>query len=159
MLVNASVTNEKNSKIVEIEALLDSGAGGDFIEFTKEMKLEERKPKTARRARNVDGTRNKTGDIITFVETTMEIYGKKEKTKLFVSGLGIQKMILGFPWLKRHNPQINWQTGQLTWRSEQKTLHPMTIAKNDWSKRCFQKLRNQRSILVWPSPINRDRRA
>ena len=45
MMITASITNEKIEKTVETKALLDSGAGGDFIdrEFAKEMQLEERK--------------------------------------------------------------------------------------------------------------------
>ena len=35
---------------------------------------------------------------------------------LLVTGLGKQKMILGFPWLQKHNPIINWQTGTFEWQ-------------------------------------------
>jgi hypothetical protein len=32
--------------------------------------------------------------------------------------LGKQRIILGFPWLKQHNPIINWKTKEVTWRTE-----------------------------------------
>ena len=35
-----------------------------------------------------------------------------------VTGLGHQKIILGFPWFKEQNPEINWETGTLTWQKE-----------------------------------------
>ena len=35
--------------------------------------------------------------------------------RFYITGLGNQKIILGFPWLKKHNPQINWKTGNITW--------------------------------------------
>ena len=44
-----------------------------------------------------------------------------------VTGLGKQKVILGFPWFKEMNPEINWKEGTLTWRKENRT--PATIAE------------------------------
>jgi len=37
-------------------------------------------------------------------------------TRLLVSGLGKQRIILGFPWLSKHNPDIDWKTGKFAWR-------------------------------------------
>ena len=67
-------------------------------------------------ARNVDGTENKQGRITSFVDLTLEIGGRKMVTRLLVTGLGKQKIILGFPWLNEHNPNINWKTGEFSWR-------------------------------------------
>ena len=36
--------------------------------------------------------------------------------QLLIMGLGKQKIILGFPWLNEHNPDINWRTGKFSWR-------------------------------------------
>ena len=36
--------------------------------------------------------------------------------QLLITGLGKQKIILGFPWLNEHNPDINWRTGEFSWR-------------------------------------------
>ena len=38
-----------------------------------------------------------------------------------VTGLGKQKIILGFPWFKEMNPEINWEKGILNWKKENKT--------------------------------------
>ena len=35
-----------------------------------------------------------------------------------VTGLGKQRIIFGFPWFKKHNPDINWNTGVINWRIE-----------------------------------------
>jgi hypothetical protein len=40
--------------------------------------------------------------------------------RFFLTGLGKQKIILGFPWLKKYNPLVNWQTGFITWRNKEK---------------------------------------
>ena len=44
-----------------------------------------------------------------------------------VTGLGKQKVILGFPWFEEMNPEINWEKATLTWRKEIRT--PATIAE------------------------------
>jgi hypothetical protein len=31
--------------------------------------------------------------------------------------MGNQKVILGLPWLREHNPEINWKEGTLHWRT------------------------------------------
>jgi len=36
-----------------------------------------------------------------------------ERTLLAVSNLGKQSTILGYTWLKDHNPEVNWQTGEV----------------------------------------------
>ena len=41
---------------------------------------------------------------------------------MFVTGLGKQKIILGFPWFKTENPDIDWDKGTLTWRELKKDI-------------------------------------
>ena len=73
-------------------------------------------------ARNVDGTKNKTGMITSFVNLTLTINGRKMTTDLMVTGLGKQNIILGFPWLNEQNPDIDWKTGKFTWRIQRRSL-------------------------------------
>ena len=62
-------------------------------------------------------------------------------TRFLVTGLGKQKIILGFPWLNKHNPDINWKTGEFTWRTiEQK--RPFKI------KRHHESLKEQQPTIV-----------
>ena len=70
--------------------------------------------------RNVDGTENKKGRITSFVQLDLTINGRTTTTQLMVTGLGKQKIILGFPWLNEHNPNIDWKTGRFTWRANRK---------------------------------------
>src|ERR1700679_1811351 len=44
--------------------------------------------------------------------------------RLLVTGLGKQRIILGYPWFKRNNPEINWKECTLTWRTEQDNRKP-----------------------------------
>ena len=50
------------------------------------------------------------------MDLNIEIHGKTCKERFLVTGLGQQKIILGFPWLTKTNPIIDWQKGTLEWR-------------------------------------------
>ena len=66
-------------------------------------------------ARNVDGMINKSGTITSFVDLSIKVDRQTMNFRLLATELGIQKIIPGFPWLNEHNPDINWQTGELKW--------------------------------------------
>ena len=76
-------------------------------------------------ARNVDGTINKTRTITSYVDLTMKIDKRVIDIQLLVTGLGNQRIILGFPWLNECNPDINWKTGEFKWRS----LRPLKVKR------------------------------
>ncbi|ESK81723.1 reverse transcriptase-rnase h-integrase [Moniliophthora roreri MCA 2997] len=62
---------------------------------------------------NVDGMANKTAWITHVVELEFRIAGKEFRENFMISGIGDEEMILGLPWLWYHNPQINWETGEI----------------------------------------------
>ena len=99
-------------------ALADTGAGGKFIDqqYARKKKYPLKKLPRTLTVFNVDGTLNKTGTIKHFVTLWMTINGRRRKENLLVTGLGKQKIILGFPWFEEANPLIDWAKGELTWR-------------------------------------------
>ena len=131
--IKISGTEEKN---VETLGLIDSGAGGKFIDqnYAKKAGFRMHKLETPLRAYNVDGTPNKRGTIENYVKLNLEINGRRTLTELYVTGLG--RIILGFPWLNEQNSDINWKTGRVSWRESNrrfffndKNLHPLELAK------------------------------
>jgi transposase InsO family protein len=44
----------------------------------------------------------------------MSIYGHPELIQFSVLELGDYDLVLGIPWLRKHNPSINWQSGRIT---------------------------------------------
>ena len=62
---------------------------------------------------NVDGTQNSAGSIIHAVELIVEFQGHCEKITVEVMDLGKNSFILGFSWLKHHNPDIDWTKGMV----------------------------------------------
>ena len=117
--------------------MINSGAGGKFIDqnYVQKLGIKTQELEQPLIARNLDGTPNKRGKITSFVTLILIINGRTKRTRLLVTGLGSQKIILGFPWLREQNPNINWQTSEFTWRNQTfqapkgHRLNPMQLAK------------------------------
>src|SRR5277367_1378986 len=101
-------------KSVKTDSLLDSGAGGVFIDqnYARRWHLNIQMLDTPAKAQNVDGTENKRGTIKSYVDLQFKIGDKDFTEHFFLTGLGNQMVILGFPWLKKHNQSFgglaNW---------------------------------------------------
>src|ERR1700678_1279085 len=110
---------DQSGKTVETPALVDSGAGGKFIDqnFARNSKIDIYNLEKPMKALNVDGTENKRGTIKQYVDLTFTINKRPQTQRLFLTGLGKQKIILGFPWLQEQNPVINWKTGEFCWQT------------------------------------------
>jgi len=120
--ISISCDRGRGKKTVETKALVDSSAGGTFINQnfarTKGFRLQNLEhPITVY---NVDGTLNKRGTIVHFVKTNVKIGGRTQEIWFLVSGLGRQKVILGFPWLEKENPAIDWKKATLEWPPEER---------------------------------------
>jgi hypothetical protein len=99
-----------------VETLIDSGAGGLFIDqnFAKNFNINYLDKPV--KAYNVDGTKNKWGTINAYVNLEFSLGEQKFKERFCVTGLGKQRIILGFPWLHKHNPIIDWKKGEITFK-------------------------------------------
>jgi hypothetical protein len=82
--------NQKNRELIELEALLDSGAGGFFINttFTKENEFTLCDLPKPLNAYSVDGTLNKKGTIMSYVEADLQIGEWITKTQIYITRLG-----------------------------------------------------------------------
>ena len=68
---------------------------------------------------NIDGSRNEAGSITHKVVLLLKIGQDEEKFDFYVTSLGPEKVILGLPWLRHRNPQINWQKGTMRLNADQ----------------------------------------
>ena len=105
----------QNCCFSRIEALLDSGANTVFIDWKwarirKILLLPLPNPILVY---NVDGTHNLAGDITHYAKIVIDFQGHQEKVVAEITDLGRHQMILGYTWLKHHNPDIDWETGQV----------------------------------------------
>ena len=100
---------------VTVKALLDSGATGFFMSKRcpqrggfKLIKLD--KPI---QVRNVDGIENSGGAITHEVEVNIYFKGHVKRVQMDICDLGKTEVILGMSWLQAHNPEIDWEKGEV----------------------------------------------
>ena len=101
-LVKLEGTVDKNRVIV----MVDSGSTGDFIseKLVQSCKLYKRKYEFAKTVWLADG---KEHIIESYVDSTIELGDLIERVELAVIPLVGYDVILGIPWLTRHNPVID----------------------------------------------------
>ena len=127
-VVASTTTREPMSLIIDVEccttdegksfrtwALIDSGATGSFIDqdYAARLGLTRKRLSRAIPVYNVDGTRNESGCILEVVDVVLNYKGHGERTLLAVTSLGKQSIILGYTWLRQHNPEIDWRTQEI----------------------------------------------
>ena len=102
-------------KGITIKALLDSSATGMLINRRMVAKHRFRLQKLERpiAVRNVDGTNNSREAITHQVEVNVYYKNHVERMRINVCDLEKREIILGMPWLAAHNPEINWETGEV----------------------------------------------
>ena len=118
MTVSIEISGENiDQKTIKMKTLLDAGAGGKFIDqnFVRNQKIKTKNLEHPIEVFNVDRTPNKRGTITKYTQLDLTIDGRTRPHNLFVTGLGKQKIILGYPWFKQNNPEINWEKCTLTW--------------------------------------------
>jgi hypothetical protein len=101
------------TKRTELKALLDSGATENFInhQYATNLRLPTKRLPTQRRVYNVDGTENKKGAILFYVDLEIRTGEKQTNMRFFLTELGPQQMILGYPWFAAVQPRIDWSKG------------------------------------------------
>jgi len=121
MTIPIKISGKTEKENVDTPGLLDSRAGGKFIDqnYARKSGFKIQQLEQLLKAFNVDGMENKCRTIKTFVDLDLIIFGRRRNTRLFVTRLRKQKIILGFPWLNKHNPKINWKTGEFSWRNSE----------------------------------------
>ena len=99
-----------SNKRAETSALLDSGATENFIttHYANWLRLPIKQLPRARKVCNVDGTSNKQGDITHFTDLEVQTGAKRVKMRFFLTDLGEQKVILGYPWFAAMQPKVDW---------------------------------------------------
>jgi len=99
------------SELHSIKALLDSRVTGSFIDrdFVRSKGINTRTLSRNIPVFNVDGSPNEAGQISEVVDVLLHYKTYSERMLLAVSRLGKQSLILGYNWLKDHNPKVDWE--------------------------------------------------
>ena len=131
--------NLSKTEIIETPALINSGAGGIFIHthYAKQLGLKWIPLDKSITTRNVDRTPNKRRLMTYYVLININVGEKKLLIKAYIIGLGKESLILGFPWLQKYNPIIDWKTGKIQFQNERYKdviRKVVNITQEWWSK-------------------------
>ena len=101
------------SKRAKSLALIDSGATENFIslEYTKYLHLPIKHLAQPRKLFNVDKTPNKAGDLQYYTDLKVQTGTQRTNLQFFLTNLGENKAILGYPWFAAVQPKIDWKRG------------------------------------------------
>ena len=98
-----------------VNGMVDSGATSLFISprfVAKHHIIPHSLPREIG-LRNIDGSVNKSGTIKYSCRLTVTIGGYTAEHDFLVADLGPEDLILGLPWLREVNPQVDWKSGTM----------------------------------------------
>ena len=125
--LNIEVEKVDTHEGITVKALLDSGVTEIFMDKRMVVKHGFKLQRLERpvAVRNVDRTNNSGGAITHQVEVNVYYKNHVERMRMDVCNLGKIDVILGMLWLQAHNPEINWEMGEV-----KMTRCPLLYGKN-----------------------------
>jgi hypothetical protein len=105
-------------KRAKTSALLDSGTTENFInpDYTRELKLPIEELVEPCKVFNVDRTQNRHGQITHPTDLEVRTGDQTQTMRFFLTNLGKQKVILGYPWFAAVQPIIDWAKGWIAYK-------------------------------------------
>ena len=99
----------KNRKRLKIKTLVDSRCIhiGIDKQLVKDKKIQTKLKNFSFEVFNANGTKN--GEMTKVVSLEVEINGHKETLEAAVTDLDGMDIFLGYDWLVKHNPEVNWK--------------------------------------------------
>jgi len=103
------------SKLYSVEALLDCGVTRSLInrDFVCSKGMNTQTLSHNIPVFNVNGSPNEAGQISEVVNVVLRYKTHSKRMLLAIFRLGKQSLILGYDWLKDHNPRIDWEKGEV----------------------------------------------
>ena len=118
--IDVDISSLKSSEWIPTRALIDSGGQGSFIND----KLVKRYPQIPTRPKSTpislvlaDGCASKGGDIIHYSPLVMRIGDNEEEIGLDIAPT-THHIVLGTPWLRKHDPAISYSRSTISFHSQ-----------------------------------------
>ena len=146
--MNIGVEKIDIHKGVMIKVLLDSNTIEMFMDkqivARHGFKLQKLERPIA--VRNIDGTNNSRGAITYQVKCNVFYKDHMERMRMNVCDLGKTEVILGMLWLAAHNPEINWETGEV-----KMTRYLPLYGGRSWKKEKVKRIatEEEEKIVCW----------
>ena len=114
-------------------ALIDCGATASFIDkrIVDQLGWNYDKLEHSITLINVDGSPNTHGAVDEYIRLRMDYKGHREVMTFFLANIGSNSMILGLDWLKEHDPNISWRTGNVTFDNCPETCRRLESQPSD----------------------------
>jgi hypothetical protein len=96
-------------------ALVDSGATDNFLtpSLAERLGLRIQKLKHPKPILTVDGSEHKQGKLTEYTDLVLKLGEQRRKQRFYIATLGHDRAILGFPFLSKFNPSIDWEKGKI----------------------------------------------
>ena len=114
-MVKVGLKTLDTQRQMDENVLLDCGATGLFMDmkWAKGNFISMTELEYPILVYNVDGSWNSVGSIIHKATLIIIHKGHREKVTFKICDLGKVNLIIGYTWLKKHNPEIDWSTGEI----------------------------------------------
>jgi len=155
LLLPVEIGTMDTSELHSVKALLNCGATGSFInrDFVCSKEMNTRTLLRNISVFNVDSSPNEVGQIIEVVNVVLYYKTHSERMLLAVSGLGKQSLILGYDWLKDHNPKIDWEKGEVKMTRYPLRCEGRRALRKEQTRQKRMELRALRSCRDGPAPL------
>jgi hypothetical protein len=98
---------------------------------------------------NIDGTNNKAGMILDYMDLNIQSGIKNTKMRFLVTDLGLEDLILGYPWLAYFKPKFSWRDGVID------TSHlPIIIQSQSWHQTMQTTISNTTVAWIITEPLS-----
>ena len=116
LTIKAQLEELDNHSRVSTTILVDCGATAEFMNeaYVRAHNFRTRQLAHPIPVYNVDGSPNEAGSIREEVDLIVRLGDHSERITFAVCGLGKTDAILGFTWLRKHNPDIDWSKGTVS---------------------------------------------
>ena len=74
--------------------------------------------------KNADGSSNAGGNLRYYINLTVMTRGQPQPLRFYITDLGPDDLVLGYPWFKVTNIQPDWKNGMIPDAITIHTLHP-----------------------------------
>jgi hypothetical protein len=114
LVIKPEIT-DTNGKNFTVKAMINSGCTHTCINEKTVIRKDIPQVKLPRpiTCTNSDGTISGNKPITDFVKVKMEINGHQENIDTVITHLDSTDIFVGYDWLTKHNPTINWETGTI----------------------------------------------
>ena len=118
------------------QALVDLGSSTSCIswKFVKENLINTCQLLFLITCYNTNGSTNRDRSITEIIEMNMTISDYQELIQLLVTNLGNHDLFLGYDWLQKHNPTINWKDSSINLQNCQQWYRKIYITREPEEK-------------------------